>query len=544
MAIQVQRERVGRITDLWNRPIEWGHTLILRLLGWFNQERWTTALTVLALVLANLVILFFFLQGQDNRAIAFVVLTFAFLLALLVREVSVVLLIVSGAGLFVHATYYAVGTGGGWTGGRTITLVLFLAVLVSALYEYIRTPRENRPRVITVLTGAIIIYWLYHAAHVAYIYLFLYDTPPAGEPEQVLGYQKFRLMRYHDYHLYWIGIPLLMVLLRDWQRARRVLWAVGIITGITTLVLIWEYLAPLPTFFKVLFQLQAAGETTEGYRVRSPASMYLVVTGFCAALYMLGYMRGWKNFLLIIYLIAAVFAILITKNRILWAGILVILPFALFLKSPQALLKQVQLTIIGLLVIAAASLYPPIYEINSRIISEAVERWMRNYAYGGDPTLDPSYLGRVREREAWEQRYARTTPFQRLFGLGLEATYGRYISLADAGYTNPRYRKLYYEKVHMHFAWLDRLLKIGIVGTALLVLVFVVFYIRSALIFFKTKTPQMRAIVVGVVGGTAAILAFDALHSALARDPALPVILCWALVELIPHWEARRNEGS
>ncbi|MCS7170676.1 MAG: hypothetical protein NZ949_08675, partial [Candidatus Kapabacteria bacterium] len=74
MAIQARRERQGRVSDLWNRPIEWLHGLSLRPLEWFTQERWTTLLTLLALVLANIVVLFFLMQGQDNRAIAFVIL--------------------------------------------------------------------------------------------------------------------------------------------------------------------------------------------------------------------------------------------------------------------------------------------------------------------------------------------------------------------------------------------------------------------------------------------------------------------------------------
>jgi hypothetical protein len=58
------------------RPIEWAHGRSLRLLEWFNQERWTLTLTLLALVLANLFLLYLFLQGQDTRALAFVIILF------------------------------------------------------------------------------------------------------------------------------------------------------------------------------------------------------------------------------------------------------------------------------------------------------------------------------------------------------------------------------------------------------------------------------------------------------------------------------------
>ena len=120
MAIQTRRERQGRFSDLWNRPIEWLHGLSLRPLDWFTQERWTTPLTILALGLANLMIVYFFLQGQDNRAIAFVVLTLLAPLMWVIPELSVAVLIIAGSSLLVNAMYFAAGAGG--TGERTLTL--------------------------------------------------------------------------------------------------------------------------------------------------------------------------------------------------------------------------------------------------------------------------------------------------------------------------------------------------------------------------------------------------------------------------------------
>jgi len=76
------------------RPIEWAHGQSLRLLEWFNQERWTLALTLLALVLANLVILFF-LQGQDNQAIAFVILFLLAPLMWFIPELSIAVFIIA-----------------------------------------------------------------------------------------------------------------------------------------------------------------------------------------------------------------------------------------------------------------------------------------------------------------------------------------------------------------------------------------------------------------------------------------------------------------
>jgi hypothetical protein len=66
MATRSIREPRAPLGSVLMRPIEWAHGQSLRLLEWFNQERWTLALTLLALVLANLVILFFFLQGRTT----------------------------------------------------------------------------------------------------------------------------------------------------------------------------------------------------------------------------------------------------------------------------------------------------------------------------------------------------------------------------------------------------------------------------------------------------------------------------------------------
>ncbi|MCS7170671.1 MAG: hypothetical protein NZ949_08645, partial [Candidatus Kapabacteria bacterium] len=185
MAVQTRRERQWRFSDLWNRPIEWLHGLSLRPLEWFTQERWTTLLTILALVLANLVILFFFLQGQDNRAIAFVILVLLAPLVWLIPEFGILVFVTAGASLFVNAMYFAAGPGGG-TGERTLTLFFFGILSARALYEYVRTPREARPRLLSWLTGLLLIYWVYHMAHVAYIYLFEYENLPIDRPEVVL----------------------------------------------------------------------------------------------------------------------------------------------------------------------------------------------------------------------------------------------------------------------------------------------------------------------------------------------------------------------
>lgn len=535
MAIQTRREQSTRIRDLWNRPIEWLHGRSLRVLEWFNQERWTTLLTLLALALANLVILFFFLQGQDNRAIAFVILALLAPLAFLIPELSVVVFIAAGAGLFVNAMYFAAGPGGG-TGERTLIL-FFLGILSArALYEYVRTPAQERPRLLSWLTGAVLLYWVYHMLHVGYIYLFRYDTIAPDSIDAALGFTRPSIFRYFDYFMLWIGIFPILILLRDLQRAKRALVILGIVMTIGMGSVLWEYFAPLPVFFKILFQLRAAGETVEGYRIRDPAALYLFMTGFFFALYMIGYLRGARNVLAVFYIMTAAFAILATKNRILWAGILLILPIALFWKPPQVLVRQVWVWGVVLLFGFAAMLYPPVYATVTRIANETMERWSRNYAYGGDPRLDPSYQGRVREREAWEYRMQTLTLFQKLFGVGLEASYGHYIPIAKLE-TGPKiYSQVYIEKVHMHFAWLARLLRVGWVGTGLLAMAIVIFFLRAAWLFLKFKSPLTRALVMGIVGAMIGVLSYDSLHMLLNRSEALPVILMWAFLELIPHW--------
>jgi hypothetical protein len=535
MATRPIRELRASLATVLMRPIEWAHGQSLRLLEWFNQERWTLALTLLALVLANLVVLFFFLQGQDNRAIAFVILMLLAPLAFLLPTLSVTVFIVLGAGLFGNVMYFALGPGQG-TGIRVLTLTFGLILTVRAAYEYLRTPPNERPRLMSWLIVALLLYWVYHMTHVVYIYLFKYNDVPPESIAAALGMYRPGLFRYFDYHILWIGIIPIIILLRDFERFKQVAILLGTVMAIGLGSVVWEYFAPLPEFFKIMFQLRAAGETAEGYRVRDPAPLYLFMVGFFYAVYMIGFLRGSRNLFALLFVIAATFGILITKNRILWAGILMVLPIALLWKPPQVLMRQLSVFAIAALVFLAMMFYPPVYESVSRIATETVERWNRNYAYGGDPRLDPSYQYRVRERESWEATWARLTWTEKLFGRGLETGYGYYVSVAQLG-GPPTYDRTYIEKVHMHFAWLGRLLRTGYVGVGLLGLLLVVFFATSVYTFLGIQNITVRAAIVGVVGSTVGILSYDSLHTLLSREEALPVILMWSLLPLAWHWQ-------
>jgi len=438
--------------------------------------------------------------------------------------------------MFVNANYFAAKPGMR-TGERTFPLTFLVILTTRAVYEYLRTPVPQRPKLFSLFTILLILFWLYYMTHVAVIYLFHYDEVPVDSIAAVFGVYRPGLFRFFDYHMLWIGLFPTMVLHRDMARAKRVLVILGIVMSFGILSILWEYFAPLPLFLKILFQLKAAGETTEGYRVRDPAPLYMLMAGFVFAPLAVRLQRGLRNVLALLFITAATFAILITKNRILWAGILAFLPIALLWKPPQVLFKQAIVLGITILVALTGLFHPRVNETVTRVVNEVIERWSRNHAYGGDPRMDPSYQGRVREREAWEYQM-RTWPLtQRLFGGGLEAGYGRYISLYDAGYQNPRFRTLYTEKVHMHFAWLGRIYRIGWVGTLLLAATILAFFIRAIQIFYSTKEPFVRGLIIGVCGAMVGVLAFDSLHSLLNRSEALPVILMGAFVEIIPHWQ-------
>jgi hypothetical protein len=260
------------------------------------------------------------------------------------------------------------------------------------------------------------------------------------------------------------------------------------------------------------------------------------MVGFFYAVYMIGFLRGSRNLFALLFVMAATFGILITKNRILWAGILMVLPIALLWKPPQVLMRQLSVFAIAALVFLAMMFYPPVYESVSRIATETVERWNRNYAYGGDPRLDPSYQSRVREREAWEATWAQLTWSEKLFGRGLETGYGFHLSLDKAG--GPViYRQTYIEKVHMHFGWLGRLLRTGYIGVILLGILLIAFFATSIYTFLRIKNITVRAAIVGVVGSTVGVLFYDSLHTLLSRGEALPVILMWSILPLAWHWQ-------
>lgn len=534
MAIRGATER--RISDLWNRPIEWAHGLSLRVLEWFTQERWNLLLTILALVVANLIILQFFLQGQDNRAIAFVILALLVPLMWHFPELSIAVFIISGSRLLVNTMYFAIGPGGG-TGERTVNTFFLIILTARALYEYLRLTRSERPKIFSWFSALLILFWFYYMMHVAYIYLFLYNVPPADSADVVLGTYRPGLFRFFDYHMLWIGVLPVAFLMRDLERVRRALLIVGVVVGLSVLALLIEYFAPLPTFWKVVFQIRAAGETQEGYRVRDPSVMYLMVAGLFTALYSLGHVRGWRNVLVVTYVAAATYGVLITKNRALWIAIMPLVPFALLWKPPAVLGRQLVVISVSALLFLAGMLHPVFYEAVSQKINETVERWQRSYAFGGDPRNDPSYQWRLREKEAWEIEIQKSNSFQILFGRGLEEPYGLYIPLTMKGYSDPRFSQLYVEKQGMHFSWLYRLLTIGWIGTTLFALLLIGALVRIGTAFVKIKSPFVRSLLMGVAGGTVAGIGYDTIHSSpLDGAPFFPIVLLWSVAELAFHW--------
>ncbi|CUU10540.1 MAG: hypothetical protein N2045_01975 [Fimbriimonadales bacterium] len=535
MGIRVARERGFRVSDLWRTPLERLAALTARFSGWFNQERWTNLLLITALTVANLVILVFILQGQENRAVAFTVLALIAPLAFLVPEINIVTFILAGTGLFVNAFYYVLEAG---TGERALSLVFLFLLSARAVYEHLKTPPEKRIKVFSWFVILLVVFWIYYMFHVGYIYLFRYDEVPPDDRFAALGFYRTGVFRYFDRHMLWIGVVPLIILLSDIRRAKRILTILGVVASSGVVVLLWEYFVPLPPFAKILFQLRAAGETTEGYRVREPASLYLIVAGFMFALYSLGFYKGWRVVAAVIYLLGAAYVILITKNRALWGAMMLIMPMVLLWKPPAALMHQARIAFMSCLFVLVLLMHPVINEAAARIVTESVQRWERNFAYGGDPRLDPSYQARVREREAWEVRMQTLTPFQRLFGAGLEEPYGRYISLGELGYRGPGFDQVYVERIEMHFAWLARLLHIGLVGTGLMVVLMAGFFIRAAQAFFTFKDPLWRAVIVGITGGMVAAIGYDLVHSDYLNSQGVaPIIFLWSLIEAMFHWK-------
>jgi hypothetical protein len=535
MATRPIREPRAPLGPVLMRPIEWAHGRSLRLLEWFNQERWTLTLTLLALVLANLFLLYLFLQGQDTRALAFVIILFVILLSWLVPELSIVVLIVGGSGLYLNLLFYTTGGAFG-TGSRPIMLALLLVVSFRAIYEYLRTPPAERPKVFTWFTVLLTLFWVYYMAHVMYINLFRYNVPPPDNVLTVLGFEWKTLIRYFDAHVLWIAVIPTAVLLCNHERAKRVLFLVGLAAFSGAFSTFLDYLTPLPEFWRVVFLIRTAGESTEGYRVHTAASTYLVVLWACYIAYRIGFLRWWQHLASILYLFAAALAVAAVKTRALWAPILVLLPFGLLLKPPQALVRQVYVLGFAGLLATATLMHPRVYDVTTQLANEVVQRWQRNFAFGGDPRNDPSYQGRLREREAWEQHYATLSLTDKLFGRGLEEGYGFYISLFALEY-GPQYRQTYVEKTRLHFSWLGRLLHIGIIGTVLLALVFIAATARAVYTFLVVPQPFVRALAFASVGATAVILLYDSIHHYTLTDfSTLPVVLSWAFLEAAIHW--------
>jgi hypothetical protein len=535
MATRPIREPRAPLGSVLMRPIEWAHGQSLRLLEWFNQERWTLMLTLLALLITNSFLLYLLLQGQDTRALAFVIILFVIVLSWLVPELSIAVLIVGGTGLYINLLFYTTGGAFG-TGSRPILLALLLVVSLRAIYEYLRTPPAERPRVFTWLTILLAMFWVYYMAHVLYINLFHYNTPSLEDPKSVLGFPRRGLIRYFDGHVLWIGVIPMVILLRNYERAKRVLFLVGLAAFSGGIGIFLDYLISLPEFWKVAFMIQRAGESQEGYRVSAPAPIHLVVLLMWYVLYRVGYLKWWQNLIALLYLVSAALAVAVMKTRMLWGVIMLFLPLVLLLKPSKAQLRQLRVFGFAGLLAAALLLHPRIYDLTTQITREVSQRWQRNYAFGGDPRNDPSYQGRIRERESWEQHYATLSLADKLFGRGLEERYGYYVSLYALGY-GPQYRQVYIEKARLHFSWLARLLHIGVLGTLLLALLLAIAIVRAIQVLIVIPQPSVKALVFAAFASTAGIIPYDAIqHYTLIEFSVLPIVFSWAIVEAALYW--------
>jgi hypothetical protein len=534
MAIRPIREPRAPLNAALMRPIEWVHAKSLRLLEWFNQERWTLTLTLLALVLANLVVLYFFLQGQDSRAVAFVIILFIIVLSWLVPELSIAVLIVGGSGLYINLLFYTTGGAFG-TGSRPILLAVLLVVSFRAIYEYLRMPPAERPRVFTWLTVLLALFWVYYMAHVMYINVFRYNIPPPDNALMVLGFERRGLIRYFDAHVLWIGVIPMVILLRNYERAKRVLFLVGLAAFSGGVGIFLEYLTPLPEFWRVALMIRRAGETEEGYRVAAPDPIFLAMLLMWYFIYRIGYLKWWQHSIAMFYLASSALAIAVMKTRILWGAIMLLLPFAIFLKPPNVQLRQLYVFGFAGLLAAALLLNPRIYDLVTQLSREVTQRWQRNYAFGGDPRNDPSYQARLREREAWEKHYATLSLTDKLFGRGLEEGYGLYISLKELGYQG--HDQVYVEKTGLHFSWLGRLLHIGFLGTVLFALVLAAAIMRAVQAFLVIPQPSVKAIAFASLASVLSLLPFDAIQFfTISSFPVLPVIFSWAFLEAALHW--------
>jgi hypothetical protein len=188
------------------------------------------------------------------------------------------------------------------------------------------------------------------------------------------------------------------------------------------------------------------------------------------------------------------------------------------------------------LLATALLLHPRIYDLTTQITREVNQRWQRNYAFGGDPRNDPSYQGRIRERESWEQHYATLSLTDKLFGRGLEERYGYYISLHVLGY-GPQYRQIYVEKARLHFSWLGRLLHIGVLGALLLALLLAIAIVRAIQALIVIPQPSVKALAFAAFASTTGIIPYDAIqHYTLIEYSVLPIVFSWAIVEAALHW--------
>lgn len=532
------RQTLGnRIQNTWIRIIE-PYNAFLRVV---SHERLINGIIISAVTLATLFITYLYVTGRAEFVPVFVGFVLIVPLTFLLPELGVLVYCLTISSQLMNVVKLATF---GASGRFFLMAGLLLVLSFRAWWEYLRIPKEERPRLFSVFTIAMAVFLAFYAVHVIYsvMHVFVLSPPVMVRPITPSYFNRIpeisELIKAADWPLAWIMVFPAMILLRNPVRAKRFFIGLGAVILFFSGLMTLEYVAPLPPIAKAVLGIGRAYETEQGYRVSGFEGVHTITCGSLIMLAFLGIDRRWnKPWAYFLYLMT-ITAILVNKYRGTWFSYALAAPIVLMHRKVTANLRLLTAGFVLFTFLVGLTFVPPFSTQISRLAGETYDRFMLTFsegdALGGKGTIG----GRIGEVEYVMYKWRNGTNFQQLFGFGLDTPYGYYERI----HRNTQFSTMY-EKSYIHVGWVALLYKLGIFGVALTLLMFLTYFIRARQILKMTDNLYVRAFIGAGIGWMLFCLVRNMTGSVItAGGPVMPFIVVWTTTELLPYWLKHHKE--
>jgi len=532
------RQTLGsRIQNTWIRIIE-PYNALLRVI---SHERLVNGIIIAAVTLATLFITFLYLTDRSEYVPVFIGFVLVVPLTFLLPELGVLVYCLTISSQLMNVVKLATF---GASGRFFLMAGLLMVLTFRAWWEYLRIPKEERPRLFSVFTIAMAVFLAFYATHVVYslMYTFVLSPPVLVRPITPSYFNRIpeisELIKAADWPLAWVMVFPAIVLLRNPVRARRFFIGLGAIILFFSGLMTLEYVAPLPPIAKAVLGIGRAYETEQGYRVSGFEGIHTIVCGSLIMLAFLGIDRRWNKPWAYVFYLLTITAILVNKYRGTWISYALAAPIVLMHRRVTANVRLATAGFVMFVFLTALTFVPPFSTQISRLAGETYDRFMLTFsesdAFGGKGTIG----GRLGEVDYVMYHWRSGSTFQQLFGFGLDTPYGYYEKIhRDTMFAT------HYEKSYIHVGWVAIFYKLGIFGVILTLVLFAAYFIRARQILKMTDNIYVRAFIGAGIGWMLFCLLRNMTGSVVtAGGPVMPFVVIWTTTELLPYWLKHHKE--